>query len=193
MNGRFRASQQAWFRASRRCHFTAMGLGVCLMLVGCSSPGQDSLQDWITAQRAQVRLDTTPIAPLKTFTPQPYQEGSGPDPFSSQRLTQALRAVQDATSALVRPEQNRPRQALEAYPLDAMSLVGSLVRDGRPVALVRIDQIVHTVRVGAYLGQNYGRVVRITENQLVLREIVQDASGQWTERLATLQLREGSP
>jgi type IV pilus assembly protein PilP len=71
-----------------------------------------------------------------------------------------------------------------------MTLVGSLMRRGQPVALIRIDRLVHSVRPGAYLGQNYGKVIKITDTQVLLREIVQDASGEWTERAASLQLQE---
>lgn len=168
------------------------GLLICLLVGGCVAPDPKPLQDWITQQRAQARVEAPAVAEAQVFRPEPYRDDAGPDPFNNQRLTQALRrdAAQDAHSALVRPEQARSRQPLEAFPLDTMTLVGSLVRQGQPVALVRIDQRVHPVHLGAYLGQNYGKVVRITEQQLVLREIVQDATGLWTERAASLQLQE---
>jgi type IV pilus assembly protein PilP len=48
------------------------------------------------------------------------------------------------------------------------------------------------VRVGEYLGLNYGRITRINETEVGLREIVQDAAGEWIERVATLQLQESA-
>lgn len=164
----------------------------CLLAAGCGAPDPEPVEDWITQRRAQARVDAPAVALPRVFTPEPYREHAGNDPFSSQRLTQALRrdAAQDANAVLVRPEQARSRQPLEAFPLDAMTLVGNLVRKGQPVALVRIDQRVYPVGVGAYLGQHYGKVVRITEHEVVLREIVQDGSGVWTERAASLQLQE---
>ncbi|MEY4711200.1 MAG: hypothetical protein RIS88_650 [Pseudomonadota bacterium] len=166
----------------------------CLVVAGCGDPGQESVQDWITQRRAQLRTDIPAVAEPRAYRPEPYGVAGSPDPFNSQKLTQALRRdlAVDATSALVRPEQARPRQALEAFPLDTMTLVGSLFRQGQPVALVRVDQFVHSVRVGAYLGQNFGKVIGISENQVLLREIVQDASGLWTERTVSLYLREGN-
>ena len=71
-------------------------------------------------------------------------------------------------------------------------MVGSLNRNGQPVALVTVDKLLYQVRVGNYLGQNYGRITRISETELGLREIVQDAAGEWIERVATLQLQERS-
>ena len=71
-------------------------------------------------------------------------------------------------------------------------MVGSLIKTGQPVALVRVDNLIYQVRAGNYLGQNYGRVTKVTETGLSLREIVQDAAGEWIERPATLQLLEGT-
>ncbi len=71
-------------------------------------------------------------------------------------------------------------------------MVGSLLNKGQPVALVRVDNLLYQVRAGNYLGQNYGRITRVSETELTLREIVQDAAGEWIERLATLQLQEKS-
>ena len=71
-------------------------------------------------------------------------------------------------------------------------MVGSLIKVGQPVALVRVDNLIYQARVGNYLGHNYGRITKVTETGITLREIVQDASGEWIERAATLQLLEGS-
>jgi type IV pilus assembly protein PilP len=71
-----------------------------------------------------------------------------------------------------------------------MTMVGSLNRQGQLVALVKVDNLLYQVRAGSYLGQNYGRVNKITETEVTLREIVQDSAGEWTERPAALQLQE---
>jgi type IV pilus assembly protein PilP len=74
--------------------------------------------------------------------------------------------------------------------LDTMGMVGSLTRDGQLVALLKVDNLLYQVRAGSYLGQNYGRVTRVSETEITLREIAQDASGEWAERPAALQLQE---
>ena len=84
----------------------------------------------------------------------------------------------------------RRKEALESIPLDSMSMVGLMDRGGRRVALIKVDKLLYQVGVGQYLGQNFGRVTRISEHELVLREIVQDPAGDWVERQATLQLQE---
>jgi type IV pilus assembly protein PilP len=179
----------------KRLHLALAGGGLSLLLAACSDTPSPSVQDWITQQRAQARTVIAPLPEPKPYIPQAYRAASAADPFDSQKLTLALRrdSTQLQASVLLKPELNRPRQPLEAFPLDAMTLVGSLIRQGQPVALIRIDRLVHSVRPGAYLGQNYGKVIRITDTQVILREIVQDASGEWTERAASLQLQEERP
>ena len=79
---------------------------------------------------------------------------------------------------------------MEAFPLDTMTLVGSIVKAGQPIALVVAEGLLYQVKLGSYLGQHYGRVTKISESEVTLREIVQDAAGEWIERIATLQLQE---
>ena len=168
--------------------------GLVALLAACGSSGEDELRQWMTDQRNQTRPKVTPLSEPKQFVPQAYTQEVGTDPFSLQKLTQAMRtdAVQSASAnaSLVAPELARRKEPLEAYPLDAMTVVGSLRRDGAPVALVRVDNLLHQVRVGGYLGLNYGKVTKIDETQLTLREIVQDGNGDWIERTASLVLQE---
>lgn len=166
---------------------------MALLLAGCGSSGHDELQAWMSEQRAQTRPRVQPIPEPKKFTPQAYTEDKSTDPFSKEKLTQALRRESSqATSnaALVAPELARRKEPLETHPLDSMRMVGSMLKEGRPVALVKVDNLLYQVQPGNYLGQNFGRVVKVGETELVLREIVQDAAGEWIERKATLQLQE---
>jgi type IV pilus assembly protein PilP len=168
---------------------------VALLLAACSQSGQEELQAWMSQQRAQTKPKIDPIPEPKKFTPQAYTQDRATDPFSNQKLTQALRresSQSTSNAGLVAPELARRKEPLEAYPLDTMAMVGSLFKAGKPVALVRVDNLLHQVRPGSYLGQNYGRVVKVGETEVVLREIVQDAAGEWIERTATLQLQERS-
>lgn len=79
---------------------------------------------------------------------------------------------------------------MEAYPLDTMNMVGSLTRDKQRYALLRVDSLLYQVKAGDYLGQNFGRITKISETDITLREVVQDAAGEWIERTSTLQLQE---
>jgi type IV pilus assembly protein PilP len=169
---------------------------VCLLtLTACFSDDQQDIKQWMQEQRNATRPSVPPIPEPKKFTPTPYQNDLSIEPFSNQKLAQALKreaSQATANAALVAPELNRRKDVLEGYPLDAIAMVGTMLPKGVPVALVRVDKLLYQVRVGNYLGQNYGKVVKVSETEMVLREIVQDAAGEWIERQASLQLQEVS-
>ena len=168
---------------------------VVLALAGCGASSEDELRQWMAEQKSQTRPKITPISEPKQFKPESYTQVTAIEPFSNQKLTQALKKESTQTAAngaLIAPELARRKEALESFPLDAMVLVGSLVKAGQPVALVKVDNLLYQVRPGNYLGQNFGRVTKINETEVTLREIVQDAVGEWIERPATLQLQERS-
>ena len=165
------------------------------VLAGCGSSDKEQLQQWMTEQRNLTRSKVDRLPEPTKFSPQAYTQEGSVEPFSNQKLAQALkRDSSQATSntALIAPELARRKEPLEASPLDTVVMVGSLVKVGQPVALVRVDNLLYQVRVGNYLGQNYGRITKVSETGLSLREIVQDAAGEWIERTATLQLQEVS-
>ena len=167
-------------------------LGLVQLLAACGQADQDEIRQWMAEQRKAVSPQVEPIPEPTRFVPQAYGAESALAPFSSEKLFVALRSESASGSggALIRAELNRRKEPLEFVPLDAMSMVGLLDRRGRKVALVRVDNLLYQVGIGQYLGQNFGRVMKISEREIGLREIVQDAAGDWVERPVTLQLQE---
>ena len=162
---------------------------VSLLLVGCGAEQQE-LSEWMEQQKREVKPNVTPLSPPKKFDPQAYVALAGVEPFSQQKLTVALKQEARQPNSLLAAEINRRKEPLEAYPLDSMSMVGSVTREGRPYALLRVDNLLYQVKPGDYLGQNYGKITKISETDVALREIVQDAAGEWIERNSALQLQE---
>ena len=164
-----------------------------MLLSACGFGADEELPQWMARQRAQAKARIEAISEPKPYTPKAYNDEGSVDPYNREKLTKALRrdaGQATANAALLAPELARRKEPLEAYPLDAMTMVGSLIKQGKPVALVRLDNLIYQVRQGQYLGQNYGRVVKVGDSEVVLREIVQESSGEWVERAATLQLQE---
>ena len=164
-----------------------------LSMLGCGSSGEDELRQWMANERAQAKPRITPISEPKQFLPQPYAAEEGMEPFNVLKLTQALRresAQVASNAALIAPEMARRKEPLEAFPLDAMAMVGSMNKNGKPTALLTVDKLLYQVQLGNYLGQNYGRITAITETSIQLREIVQDPTGDWIERMTSLELQE---
>lgn len=171
---------------------TTLGAAVVVaLLAGCGAENEE-LQGWMAQQAREVKPNVQPLQPPKRFDPQPYVAADKVEPFSQQKLAVSIRQEQAAPNPLLAAELNRRKEPLEAYPLDSMRMIGSVNRGGRPYALLRVDNLLYQVTVGDYLGQNYGRVTRLTETELTLREIVQDAAGEWIERSTKLELQGGA-
>lgn len=164
-------------------------LGAGLVLAGCGA-NTDELNQWMEQQKREVKPSVEPIPAPKKFVPQPYASITGVEPFSNQKITSGTRIDKNQSNAVLASELRRRKEPLEAYPLDTMKMVGTVTRAGRPHALIEADKLLHYVKLGEYIGQNYGKVTRIDETELSLREIVQDAAGEWIERTTTLQLQE---
>ena len=173
---------------SRLSSFALLSV-VAGLLAGCSGEIGE-LHQWIEQQRKSVRPSVKPLEAPKKFLPEPYVAGTIVDPFSLQKLSVAIKQEATQPNSLLTAEMNRRREPLEAYPLDSMSMVGSLTRKDSRYGLLRVDNLLYQVKVGDYLGQNFGKVMKISETDITLREVVQDAAGEWIERTSTLQLQE---
>ena len=165
---------------------------ITLLLGGCFSSKDTELQQWMIEQRGNTPVKVAPIAAPKKFVPQAYTQQGAMEPFNNQKLLQALRkdsSQSAANLALISPELARTKEALESFPLDTVSMVGTLNKKNSPVALLKVDKLLYQAKVGNYVGQNYGRITKISDTEIVLREIAQDASGEWVERKVNLQLQ----
>lgn len=178
----------------KRIHLLLLLL-LAALLAGCVSSREDDVRAWMVQERNQTKPRVAPIAAPKQFIPEPYTNAAAIEPFSNLKLTQALKrdsAQAASNGALVAPELARRKEPLEAFPLDAMELVGSIIKAGQPIALIKVDNLLYQVKPGNHLGLNFGRISKISETEVTLREIVQDAVGEWIERVATLELQEKS-
>lgn len=178
--------------AYKKCLMTIGVVCISVGLVGCLGSDQDELSEWIDAERRSVVPNITPVNPPKQFVAASYDQGGAVDPFKLVRLTDILKkdSSQNTGAALIAAEEKRAKEPLESFPLDVMSMVGSILKDGRVVGLIKVDDLLHQVVVGNHLGQNYGRIISIEEGQITLREIVQDSLGEWIEKITLMQLQE---
>lgn len=155
-----------------------------LALSGCSSD-MEELQQKVTEikSRPGERIEPLPeIKPYESFT---YAASNLRSPF-----IQSAPARSDVANA-VRPDAKRAREFLEQFPIDTMTMVGTLQLQGRTYGLVQgKDGLVHRVLPGSYMGQNDGRVISITPTKISLIEIIPDGVGGYIERPAALALNE---
>jgi type IV pilus assembly protein PilP len=161
----------------------------------CSDSTQQDLSEWMLEQKNSFKPKVQPISEPKKFQPTGYVVDANDDPFNFKKLSDglavdlALSKVQN--SALIEPELKRRREPLEAFPLDAIFFVGTLEHTkSKKVALVKVNNQIYQVSIGSYLGSNYGKVISISESEIVLRELIQESSGEWIEKPASMQIQE---
>ena len=164
------------------------------LAAGCAPSTESELRQWMAEVRQQVRPVAQAVAAPKEFTPYGYESGSLIDPFDPQKVVTAVARQQQvrATASTIRPDLERRREALESFPLDQIKMVGTMRQHNVNIALLQSGGATHMVRVGNYVGQNFGLVTRISEAEVQIKEIVQDAAGEWVERAAKLELQEAA-
>jgi type IV pilus assembly protein PilP len=166
-------------------------ISLLLSVYGCNGSDEE-LKQWMADARKDVHPITPHLAEPKTFEPFIYAEQSQVDPFDPAKITNALRKLAAKSNNGLAPDLSRRREPLESFPLDSIQMVGTLSRPNLRYALLRADGVVYQVKMGNYVGQNFGIVTVIGDNQVTLKEVVQDASGEWVERISKLDLQEST-
>lgn len=160
-------------------------------LAGCGDSDVQEVRSWMKQTDAQARVRVPPIAEPKVFLPYAYDRKDQLDPFNPNKLLAELAKQAAVTGGSgLKPDMERRKELLESYPLDTIKMVGTIEKKGVMHAVLQVDRAVHQVVSGQHLGQNYGRITSISENTVTVKEIVQDATGDWVERPSKLELQE---
>ncbi len=160
------------------------------VLAGCGDNGVTELQQWMESVKKTTRVSVAKLNEPKVFVPVGYAGKVELDPFNPAKLLVALARMKAESSTGMRPDTERRKEVLEAYSLDEVKMVGVIERASMRHALVQVDKSVFQAKVGNYIGQNFGVITKISDSSIEIKEIVQDAAGEWTERKATLELQE---
>ncbi|MEJ7139034.1 pilus assembly protein PilP [Amphibiibacter pelophylacis] len=168
---------------------SALSVLAALALTGCDS-ASDDLNAWTRQEFDAVKPRIEPLNPPRRFVPQQYSNTDGVSPFDVGRVFPQDPRSEGPSDPLVQAELRRPRQALEGFGLDQITMVGSLMRGGKRYALVQAGGLIYTVEPGQYLGENFGKITEVSETKITLRELVQSDQQSWTQRTATLALQE---
>lgn len=168
----------------------AITLGVALALAGCETGEQQELRAELASMTKDLKGKVEPLPVVKPYEPVPYTAYDLADPFGPTKIQLVAAKGAGKGAGGLQPDINRPKEPLEAFPLESLKMVGTLERGKQTFALVKADAGLYRVRIGNYLGQNFGVITKITDSEVALRELVQDAGGDWTERESTLLLQE---
>ena len=170
----------------------ACALALISLLGACGLSDEGEIQQWMTEQRQAMRPHAQKVEEPKEFAPYVYEAHGQPDPFDPQKILMVVARQREerGSASAIKPDLERRREVLEGFPLDQIRMVGMMRKGGTNVALLETNGTTHLVRVGNYAGQNFGLVTRISETEVMLKEIYQDAAGEWVERPQKLELQE---
>lgn len=156
---------------------------VVLSLSACTRGSRD-LEAWVAEVKARPAPPLDPLPVMRQFETFEYAAQDMRDPFAQPS------ADRDSNNAL-RPDPNRRKEVLEAFPLDSLDMVGTIGGGGDVIGLVMgPDRVTHRVRPGNYLGLNDGRITAVYEDRIEIVELVPDGAGGWLERQARIALED---
>ncbi len=161
-----------------------------VLLASCGGEQYGDLKEELNRLTKDLPRKVDPLPVVKPYEAVPYEAAALPDPFGPAKIE--LVAKTSAGTSKFKPDEKRPKEPLEAFPLESLKMVGVLQQGKQTFGLVKADATLYRVRAGNFLGQNFGLITHVTESEIKLRELVQDASGDWNERASALQLQEVS-
>jgi type IV pilus assembly protein PilP len=173
-----------------RLVLAALSLSMLAGLAGCGDRMGD-LREYTNEVKARKGGHIEPLPQIKPFETFIYGDQDMRSPFVPQLQALNNNVNKNTSTTGLHPDFNRNREYLEQFPLDGLKMMGTLTVSGSLYALVRdSDNILHRVSDGNYMGQNYGKIISITDSEIKLREIVPDGQGGWSERVTTVALSE---
>jgi type IV pilus assembly protein PilP len=168
-----------------------VALATAALLAACGGDEHGDLKQELAELTKDFRGQVPPLPQVKPYEPVPYTSEGQVDPFRTERIevAQSGRPASDASSKIA-AEEKRVKEPLEAFPLESIQMLGTITQDAQTFALVKAGPNLYRVKKGNYMGQNFGVITAIDEGGIKLKELVQDGSGEWVERMSALQLVE---
>lgn len=160
---------------------------VSILLTGCGGEEFQDLRDFVKNSGADMRGKIPPPPEVKPYEPFVYDnEANLPDPFKPRKPD-----LRSGRGGINQPDLERPKEALEEFPLENLRMVGYLFQKKIGYAVIRApDGKLHRVKAGNYIGLNFGLIKEVTETEVIVKEVVQDSAGDWSDRVSSLQLLE---
>ena len=163
---------------------------VVAALAACGGDQHGDLQHELDRMTKDLRGRVEPLPQVRPYQPVYYKAEGLVDPFRPERIVVAQPGGASAKIGKLAPDPNRPKEPLEAFPLESIQMVGSITEGKVTYGLVKAGTNLYRVKKGNYMGQNFGVITAIDESHIELKELVQDGTGEWVERESSLQLQE---
>ena len=171
---------------------------LCGALGACSGEGHEDLKQWMADNSKDLRGSVPKLPEVLPYEPVPYSVEAMLDPFKPGKIEPESKNRQGASKGgAFQPDfdaRELRNSLLEKYPVESLKMIGTLNINQRPMAVIQVEDKVKQIKVGDYIGLDFGMVTQISDKEVELRELIQDSAGDWSERKSTLYLqsKEGS-
>ena len=156
------------------------------LLTGCGGDEYQDLHEFVNNSGADMRGKIPPPPVVKLYEAFTYSNDTNvADPFKPRKLESSSTGKRGENE----PDFYRPKEALEEFPLESLKMVGYVYKGKAGHAVVRApDGKLYQVKVGNYVGMNFGLIKQISDTEITIKEVVQDSTGDWSDRDSSLQL-----
>jgi type IV pilus assembly protein PilP len=162
-----------------------------VLIAGCGDNGFSDLQQYIADVKVRPKGTIEPLPEMKPIESFVFKPEGLRDPFKSVSESEEAEDTGITVGDGIKPDTSRRKEELEAFPLDSLRMVGTVVMKANLWGLVKAsDKTIYRVQVGNYMGKNYGKIIRILTDKIELMEIVPDKPGTWREQQTSLALTE---
>ena len=171
---------------------------LCGALGACSSGDHEDIKRWMAENTKDMRGNIPKLPEVKPYEPVPYDVEVLVEPFKASKIEpESKRGKGAGKGGAFEPDfeaRELRNSLLEKYPIESLKMIGYLNVNRQPIGVIQVENKVKQVKVGEYIGLDFGMVTRITDREVVLRELIQDSAGDWSERTSSLYLqgKEGS-
>lgn len=170
-------------------------VALTIFLGACAGEDHEDIRLWMAENTKDLRGGIPKLPEVKPYEAVPYDVVSLIDPFKPAKIEPDSKSKQfSGRAGLFQPdfEAREVRNSLlEKYPLESLSMIGFLRVNNVPMAVIKVEDKVKQVKQGDYIGLDFGKVTGISESEIQLRELIQDSSGNWSERDSSLHLQQG--
>jgi type IV pilus assembly protein PilP len=166
-------------------HARGLTILATALLAGCGGGEFSDLREFVEQSGQGMHGRVDPLPQVVAYEPMTYDAFDLPEPFQPRKIEPDKAGAGSGPA----PDLNRRKEALEAYPLESLKMVGTLEKARQRWALIKTpDNNLYRVKNGNYMGQNFGVIAMIGDGSVTLKELIQDTNGSWSERTSTLQL-----
>jgi type IV pilus assembly protein PilP len=166
-------------------------LSAMALLAGCGNDDFSDLNRYIVEVKARPKEAIKPLPEIKVIEPFMFKPEGLRNPFNALEQPEQAEGADISAGSGIKPDTTRRKEELEAFPLDGLRMVGTLDMKSNLWGLVKAsDGTIYRVKVGNYMGKNYGKIIRILSDKIELMEIVPDKPGTWREQPASIALTE---